>query len=369
MNTNSNKKEPRFFETLGEDIRSGNFIDNLRREIRELKDFYLDEEKQTRLENMNVFKRVVFFTGWILKSMFYRLTPTRRILIIFGLVFTFNEMTFRLHEVDFQINLGSLGGIVIFFILLLELKDKLLAHDELAAGRKIQNALMPEKSPEVPGWSLWLYTRPANEVGGDLVDYLKISDKQYAVIMADVAGKGLRAALFTAKLQATVRALASEDLRPAALCRQINSIFHRDSLPNIFASLLYVELSPESGDIRFVNAGHLPPVVLKQPFEYKELAKGGPALGLSKTAVYDEHSVTLQVGDVFFAYSDGLTEACNEAGEFFGSERLATLLSRLQNFPPQTIGETIATEIARFTGNARANDDLSMIVVKRVKLE
>ncbi len=362
---NSNKNtEPGIFNTLRHDVQSGGHFDNIRREYRELRDFYIDTERKSRLEEMNMFKRWIFFVWWLLKSMFFKLTPTRRLLLLLGIFFSNAGFSIQLGSAKINDN-SFLGGILILFVLLLELKDKLLAHNELESGRKIQQALAPERSPKVPGWSLWLYTRPANEVGGDLVDFLKIDDERAGLVMADVAGKGLRAALLTAKLQATVRAIASDHTSLSVLCSKINSIFHRDSLPSIFASLLYLEIRSDNGEIRFVNAGHMPPLLLNSQ-GCRELPRGELALGLSNKTNYAEQTLELQKGEVMFAYSDGLTEACNEAGEFYGTERLVKLLTQISHFDAQRIGETVTNQLDRFVGEARANDDLSMLVLKKI---
>jgi phosphoserine phosphatase RsbU/P len=358
------KKESGIFNTLRHDVQSGGHFGNLRREYRELKDFYIDNEMRSRLDEMNVVKRKLIIFWWLLKSLFLKLTPTRRLLLLLGIFLS--NAGFRIQWGNATINDNSFaGGILILFVLLLELKDKLLAHSELESGRKIQQALAPERSPQVSGWSLWLYTRPANEVGGDLVDYLRISEERAGLVMADVAGKGLRAALLTAKLQATVRAIASDHASLSAFCSKVNTIFHRDSLPSIFASLLYVEITPNSGHVKFVNAGHMPPLFLGSQ-GIRELPRGELALGLSNKTNYTDQVLDLQSGEVLFAYSDGLTEACNEAGEFYGTERLNQLLSRIGHFDAQGIGETVTNQLDRFVGEARANDDLSLLVIKRI---
>ena len=114
----------------------------------------------------------------MVRSLFLHLTPLRRLLTVAGLVFVLMDTTIIINDGNVNSNnSGFIGGTLIFIVLMLELKDKLLAKDELEAGRKVQRALTPERSPKVNGWSIWLFTRPANEVGGDLVDYLKLNGK------------------------------------------------------------------------------------------------------------------------------------------------------------------------------------------------
>jgi sigma-B regulation protein RsbU (phosphoserine phosphatase) len=316
---------------------------------------------------MKWFKRMFFLAWWLVKSMLLKLTPARRILLFIGFFFILGGGSIIIHseEVRTTGNWQILGGVLLLFVLMLELKDKLLARDELEAGRKVQQALMPAPSPSVAGWSVWLFTRPANEVGGDLVDFLNFGSNRNGLVLADVSGKGLQAALMTAKLQATIRALGQDYGSIPKLVSKINEIFHRDSLPNMFASLLYAEIAPDSAHIKFVNAGHLPPLLL-QSGTIRETSKGEQALGLIRTSSYTEQTVELQRGDIFFAYSDGLTEARNERGEFFGPERLLRLLPTWQNLSPERLGNAVTTEVDWFVGDARANDDLSLVILKRL---
>lgn len=359
--------QPNLRQTLKQDIKSTDLWSSLRRDYRELEKFYIDDEKKKRLDQMRWFKRFFFLAWWLLKSMLLKLTPIRRILLLIGffLILGGGSVMYENDQVRTSTNWQIVGGVLFLFVLMLELKDKLLARDELEAGRKVQQALMPDPTPSIAGWSVWLYTRPANEVGGDLVDYLNFGNERHVQVLADVSGKGLQAALLTAKLQATVRALGQDYDSIAKLVSKINEIFHRDSLPNMFASLLYTEVAASGSQVRYVNAGHLPPLLL-QSGTIQELPKGEQALGLIGSSAYTEHVVDLRPGDVFFAYSDGLTEARNERGEFYGSERLLRLLPTCQNFSAERIGTTVTADVDWFVGEARANDDLSLIIMKRL---
>jgi len=168
-----------------------------------------------------------------------------------------------------------------------------------------------------------------------------------------------------AKLQATLKALAPDYDSIGKLITKLNAIVHRDGLPNSFASLVYAEISSTSGVLRFVNAGHLPPIVLTAS-GLQEMQKGEPALGLMGLTAYAERQVELQSGDVFIVYSDGLTEASNERGEFFGSERLLKRLPLLRDRAPEEIGKALLGEIDFFVNDAPPNDDISMVILKRL---
>jgi len=368
MTTDSTHPAPEqgILQTLQSDVRRGDFWSTLSRDMRELREFFLDEERKKRLATMSTFGRAIWTAWWMLKGMILRLTPARRILLVVGVILVLAERSVTVEgSSTVTAHYGVLGGLLLVFVLMLELKDKILARDELEAGRRVQHAFMPPRAPQVPGWALWLYTRPANEVGGDLVDFVSVHDERRMIILADVAGKGLKAALLMANLQATMRALAPDYASLAYLVGKVNEIFRRNTLPNVFASLLAVEFSTPTGEVHYVNAGHFPPLLLR-PEGIEQTPKGEAALGLMPGSVYSDQTVKLRPGEAFLGYSDGLTEARNGSGEFYGSERLLQLLATNRNRNAEEIGEAIIADVARFVGDANANDDVSIIILRRV---
>jgi phosphoserine phosphatase RsbU/P len=358
-------QQPNLGRTILDDLRRGDFERTVRRDFNELKEFMLTEERQKRLKDMKQIRRWFFMAWWFMESLFMKLTPARRILLLIGIFLvglTFNVTT---HSGTRFEGFHFIGGLVLLFIIMLELKDKLVAHEELEAGHAVQNALMPERTPQLSGWGLWLFTRSANEVGGDLVDFIQITTDRAGVTLGDIAGKGLRAALLTAKLQATIRALVPDVTSLTQLGAKLNFIFCRDSLPNLFASVVYIDLQPNSGTIRMFNAGHLPPLVLRGG-QIEKTEKGGMALGLSHQATFTEQHLELSQNDLILVYSDGLTEARSEQGAFFGEQRILDLLPQLATYSAQQIGERLVSEADRFIGEARAFDDISIAVLKRL---
>jgi sigma-B regulation protein RsbU (phosphoserine phosphatase) len=355
-------------KTLREDVRRGDFRRSLKRDYKELKDFMLDEQRKKRLSEMGRWRRWLYNGWWLFKSLFFKLTPPRRILLVIGLVLIMitRTITFSGESLRISSDTNGLGVLCILFVLGLELKDKLVARKELEAGRAIQEALKPEQSPSVPGWELWLYTRSANEVSGDLVDFIRIDDNRFGVVLADVAGKGLRAALLAAKLQATMRAIVPDVRSLSLLASRVNTFFFRDSPPSIFASLLFAEVRPDSGIVRFVNAGHIPPFVMRDE-HVDAMEKGGVALGIMSDASFVEGEVTLEMDDTLVIFSDGVSEARNNAGEFFGSERIKSFLRMNAGAHAAEIGEQLVHMVEAFVGDATVHDDLSIIVLKRSK--
>ena len=343
-----------------DDLNEMDFRRTMREDLQEIYQFYLDAETRDRLDEMDPVGRWLHLTGWMLKNSLLKLAPVRRLLLISGMVL------FLLGLVG---NVPGLimGFFLVLFTLILELKDKLLAQDELMTGRVVQFALMPKEHPTLPGWETWLFTRPANEVGGDLVDYLMIDENRLGLALGDVAGKGLGAAMFMAKLQSTLRAIAPNFERLSDLGAAVNQIFIRDGLPGLFISLVYLEIEPEAGQVRLLNAGHLPPLVVHAE-SIEEMPKGAPALGLVRQAVYTEQRVELAPGDLMVVFSDGLTEARDEQKVFFGDERLEALLPSLRGLSAEAAGLRLLEAVEQFAGEARPYDDLSMVVLKRLPM-
>jgi len=363
---------PRLFSTLRDDVvqvaadiqRRG-----VRREIGQtlaaLEAFYLTADDRQQLAGMRPFRRWTRRILWLVVGLLMKLTPARRVMLAASLAFLILGLQrIDIDTVHVALRFPLLGSLLLFGVLMLELKDKLIARDELEAGRQVQLAMMPAQRPQVPGWDVWLYTRPANDVGGDLVDHLQIDESRHGVALGDVAGKALPAALLSVKLQATLRALAPKFDDLGALGDAVNHILKRDGLPSRFASLVYLLLSPGSGRVRLLNAGHMPPLLVRRA-EVTTLPRGSMVLGIMPAATFAEQQIDLCAGDTLIVYSDGVTEAMNESGDFFGDDRLLALARRTAGLPVATLGQRILEEVAGFVGHAAANDDISLVVLRR----
>jgi serine phosphatase RsbU (regulator of sigma subunit) len=334
------------------------------RDFADIKEFYLEEEQKVRLEKMRPFSRWFYLCGWLLKSLFFKLTPIRRLLLfIAGFMLILDNNQINVGTFSFTFNMGKLGILILIFILMLELKDKLLARNELAEGRAIQMRLLPEASPKIPHWDAWLHSEPANDVGGDLIDCIRFNDDHHVLVLGDVSGKGLPAALLMVKLQATIRALYTESIELSDLGAQINGIFHRDGITRSFATLVVLDIRGDSGKIRVLNAGHTPPVFIHDCRPHAT-HKGNPALGLMSNTGYKVTEEILQKGDVFLVYSDGINESRNQQGDCFGNERLFALISTLSDTNAVNIGEMILKAVRDFSGEIRPDDDQTLLVIK-----
>jgi hypothetical protein len=352
---------PRIFE---DDVRRTGFGRDYWQELKELYYFYLDEDSRNRLANMGRIRRALTILWWLGKSLMAKLAPGRRLMVVIAIAFTFimGDTSFALFGWGFSTDLRVWGTLLLVIVLMLELKDKVLARDEIQIAREVQMALLPSENPEIPGWSAWCYTRAANHVGGDLVDYIELDGFRYGVALGDVAGKGLGAALLSAKLQATLRALVPEAASLDDLGTRINAIFNRDGIDNRFATMFYTELEHHSGQLRYLNAGHNPAFVIRKDSTEKLGASSWP-LGMFPDASYEEQTLEMSPGEILLIYSDGLTEATNGAGEEFGDPRLESMLSEFRNLEPEQIGDRLLEEVDTFLGDARPTDDLSLVVI------
>lgn len=333
--------------------------------LADIEAFYLDEDSRKRLESMGRFRRTIRRVLWLVRGLLLKLTPTRRVLLALAILFLLVGANYNDQRgFSASLHFPTFGVILVVIILMLELKDKLAAKNELIAGRVVQLALMPDESPSIPGWDVWLYTQPANDVGGDLVDHMRLDSTKHGLCLGDVAGKALPAALLMVKLQATLRALAPDSATLDLLGARTNHILFRDGLPNRFATLLYFVLAEDSGRVRYLNAGHLLPFVVRGA-TIDLLPGGSIALGMIESATFVEQSVDLDSQDVLVIVSDGVVEASNAADEFYGDDRLRSAIAAATGQSAKPIGEAILASLAEFVGETKPYDDVSVVVVRR----
>ena len=336
----------------------------LRKELKSIKSFYLTAEQETQLKQRNILIRFFKTTFLILKALYFKLNPLRRILFIIALISLLSfRSSFQTGSVSFGLNMPFFGATLLIIILLLELKDKLLYKDEFQAARLIQKALIPEEPPRIPGFDIYFYYQPMNEVGGDLIDHLHDGKNQHLLALADISGKGLSAALLMSKLQGLLQAFAF-DTPFEKLLTTINQKFYRTVPKQSFASLLLLQLHANKDHISIFNAGHLPPIHLHNG-QIIELNKGEMAIGLTADQTYWPFSLKLNPDDYLICYSDGLTEAFNEQGRLFGEEGLKNALQKGEFLSARALTESLLSELFQFVADQPLSDDLSLIVLKK----
>lgn len=253
----------------------------------------------------------------------------------------------RNRELESQVTMGQI-----------ELK----AHEaESRAAHEIQTHLLPREIPRVKGFDVACAWEPARSVGGDYFDVLALGPGQLAVCLADVSGKGMGAALLMANLQATVRAFAPGIPGPGALCQKVNEVLCGSVAPGKFVTMFYGVIDRETLTLRFENAGHCPPIVLRGD-SATELTEGSIVLGMFPHAEYAERSFHLQPEDCLLLTTDGVTEAANEGDEEFGAERVTASARAARSLGAHGIRTRILEDVSRFC-NGNFHDDASLIVV------
>jgi phosphoserine phosphatase RsbU/P len=250
-------------------------------------------------------------------------------------------------------------------LLEIEQEEKLWAHDRQQAA-EIQRSLLPTAAPVIPGFDVAGYNAASRTVGGDYYDFLTLSGDRVGLLVADVAGKGMPAALLMSGLQARVHVLfeTGEDL--ATQVTKLNRALTARFPSNRFVTFFVAALSPESGHINYCNAGHNPPILVRKDGETEQLTASGPVLGISAKFRFEEGTCQMSVGDVLALYSDGVTEASDPTElEEFGEDRLLQTLRQHQEETPAAIIQAVIRQVSEFTGNAPLADDLTLVIAKR----
>ena len=234
---------------------------------------------------------------------------------------------------------------------------------EMRVARGIQQGLFPTQFPPLENYALAARCEPAQEIGGDFYDFVQLGDGRVGIVIADVAGKGMPAALVMANVRSALRAEARLGSGPAETLRHVNASLCRDINPNGFVTCLYAELDPAARQICIANAGH-PLPLLNRDGATTEMDVYGLPLGLRPDVAYDEIRHALLTGDTLLLYTDGITETLNVSRELFGFERLAAFLQREAHRPAEGLVKETWSVTRAFGGDVGQDDDMTVIVLK-----
>ena len=236
---------------------------------------------------------------------------------------------------------------------------------ELEIARGIQQSFLPDDVPHVPGIEIAAVTLPAREVGGDFYDFIPLSGETWGLAIADVSGKGVPAAIFMALSRTLIRATASGPISPALGLRHANDLILADSRSCMFVTLFYAVLNGAEKTLRYVNAGHNPPLLLKPgEADVVLLRAEGIALGVLENIQLKEAEIRLDPGDVIALYTDGVTEAINARGEQFGQERLARTVAENRGLAAGEILARVKAAVTAFAGDQPQFDDITLMILK-----
>jgi steroid delta-isomerase-like uncharacterized protein len=247
-----------------------------------------------------------------------------------------------------------------------EIQERERIEQELQVACQIQQALLPEATPELYGWQLAAYYKPAREVGGDFYDYLELEDGHLGLVVGDATGKGMPAALVMATTRGMIRAVAQSLDSPGEVLARVNNALYPDIPSEMFVTCFYAILDPESGRLHYANAGHDLPYLLHHSEGTHELRATGMPLGLMPEMSYEEKEAVLREGDSVLFYSDGLVEAHDPHYEMFGFPRLGALIA--EHGEESSLVDSLLEELYSFVGEGwEQEDDITLLTLKRFR--
>jgi serine phosphatase RsbU (regulator of sigma subunit) len=236
---------------------------------------------------------------------------------------------------------------------------------ELALAGQIQSGLLPLSLPEIPGYQLVAALEPTRETSGDFYDCIPLKDGKFGLLVADVADKGMGAALYMTLSRTLIRSQAIEHAsQPDLIIKSVNTRLLADTAADLFVTVFYTEFDPATGGLDYCNAGHIPPVHIHCG-TVTTLGRTGMALGVEESADWRRAAMKMAPGDILVLYTDGVTDAQNAAGDFYDEKRLVETICSLSSRTAQEIKETILESVHTFAGESAIFDDITLLVLKR----
>ncbi len=292
---------------------------------------------------------------------------------VIGLIYVDNGAfirSFSQEDLDLLTVLANVAAIRIEHARLasIEQKEQLMASD-LAQASEIQQSLLPSEAPLLPGFDMSGYNLACRTVGGDYYDFLPYGENKVALVIGDVSGKGLPAALMMSSLQARVQMLIETRPDPASAVTTLNRNLAERCPLGKFITFFYAVLNTETGELTYSNAGHNPPLLLRSTGQVEMLPGGGLIMGLFPSIVYGSHTTTLEPGDMLALFSDGVTEARNADDQELGELGLAEFLLGCMTESCSTVTADLAKHVREWCGTSSFADDFTIVLVKRLEYQ
>ena len=356
-----------FWQRISDGIAIQHLWAQFRTDARFSYELYSKDVDSTPIQGESRWKRLPRIARGLFWAMTMKLSPGRRILLLIALVLLFFpsvHFTYGKNEFDSD-GTQFFAGVALLVLLALELADRVTMKRDLEIAREIQSWLMPSSAPDVPGVDIAFATRPANTVAGDYYDAFFRPNKRLLIVVADVAGKSVPAALLTATLQASLRTLAALPGSLAELVGQVNRYSCEQSLNGRrFTTAFVAELEPVTGCLTYVNAGHNWPVLRRASGAIERLEAGGLPLGIRAALVYQCGTTKLAPGDLLLIFTDGLVEAENDQSHEYGEERMLPTVHALQNATANEALKRLMSSVDTFVGLMRQHDDITCLVLR-----
>ena len=244
-----------------------------------------------------------------------------------------------------------------------EVVDKRRLDSDLALARQVMEELLPHTTPSIPGLDIAGAHETSLAVGGDYYEFIPLVDERWAIVIADVVGKGVAAAILVSAIRASMSSLVGHELAVRAIMRRANRFFHESVEGGKYVTLFYAVIDPPRRRMLYVNAGHVPPVLLRDTGQVELLEEGGVPLGLFESPRYFEGHMALTEGDILTLYTDGVVETANRDDDFYGMDRLIGVIKDRAKSSATEICSGIMQDVRRHGGGART-DDRTLVVLK-----
>ncbi|HET6348731.1 MAG TPA: PP2C family protein-serine/threonine phosphatase [Candidatus Krumholzibacteria bacterium] len=360
----------RFWQRLSDGLEAQQLWNQFRAEARSSYEFYSqdvdwDDLKKKRGIRWGFRMASAWFWAIVMK-----LSPSRRVALVLALLLaSLGDVQFNVRTAHLDLDFRSLGFLLLLVLLGLELSDRVTMKRDLQIARDIQRWLAPAAPPQVPGIDISFMTTPANTVSGDYYDAFLLDEdkKRLLLIVADVAGKGVPAAILMASLQTCLHSCASDSREPLPLVARLNDFACTRSLEGQrFTTAFLAELDVETRELQYVNAGHEFPVLRRANGSIERLETGGLPLGVTRQATHECGTTRLEPGDLLFVFSDGLVDAPNAAGAPFGDERVVATVRELGGESAEGAIRSMIERVDRFSGETRRDDDITCLTLRVV---
>ncbi len=338
--------------------------------------FFSREVDFEDLQARSIWQRIPASVFRVFEAIAWRLSPARRILFAgatlvlafcwlryaFDLLRSSAGRAFPAFETP---SLLLVAASMLFIVLTLELRDKLALKGDLEIARQIQFGLLPFEPYAAGTLRLRAAMRPANTVGGDYFDIVDLGEGRVALVIGDVAGKGMPAALLMALLQGSLRTLVTAGLRGPALVTRLNQHLSASIPANRLVTLFYAETTAAGGPLQYVNAGHNPPILLRRDGSMVGLGSTGVALGIMPEAAFEMAETAFDAGDRLLMYTDGIVEADNAKEEEYGEARLRTLFGAHHDATDAALIEGLIASVLEHAAGVKPRDDMTILLAGR----
>src|SRR5947199_8016759 len=324
--------------------------------------FYDRDVDWEEIHKLSPWRRPLHVARQFFWALLLKMSPARRVLLLIAFVML------ALSAINSQKNFEVIAVLLFVLLLSLELADKVTMKRDLEIAREIQTWLVPSQPPEVAGANIAFATRPQNSVAGDYYDAFypdPENREKLMVVIADVAGKSVPAALLMATLQASLRTIAPENAPLAELVARLNRYACAHSLNGLrFTTAVLSEYHPTTRRLTYVNAGHNAPILRRANGALEKLEIGGLPLGIKVDATYETASLELRPGDALILFTDGVIEAFNASGEEFGNERWLATVRGLPDWSGHLCLRYLMERVDQFVGGTRQADDITCLVFR-----